>query len=244
MYEWCQSAGYPHSQWVFNPSSTPLGLHLRRSQPLNITIINLCPVLGHLRLGPWWHPVEQPLFEAPPLAPRDAQESCASLHVVLLDTGKLLTLSGGEWAALPLVHRINFPVTVATLVTTVRSIDPQTLFRTTEGVMLMSTGATGRAIGNVIGHTLPLFPCWGACLRTSITYVALLMLPHCRAIPVLCNHGDQDHMKYDWLASPSSTCLYAREDACVSGERLGNAAVSFPSGPAYGSVSPRVNLPW
>ena len=108
----------------------------------------------------------------PACALRGAKESCASLHVVLLDTGQLLTLHGGERAALPLVHRINLPVTVATLVTTVRSIDPQALLRTASRVMLVRAGATDGAVGDVIGHDFPPFLCWSARRRERIADVA------------------------------------------------------------------------
>src|SRR5262245_22242089 len=43
-----------------------------------------------------------------------------------------------------------------------------------------------------------------------------------------CNQGDQDHITCNYPGAPSSTCLYAREGTCDSGERLGGAAVSFP----------------
>jgi len=58
-----------------------------------------------------------------------------------------------------------------------------------------------------------------------------------------CNQGDQDHIKCNYPGSPSSTCLYAREGACDSRERLGGAAVSCTFRPGAVSVSPRVNPP-
>jgi hypothetical protein len=58
-----------------------------------------------------------------------------------------------------------------------------------------------------------------------------------------CNQGDQDHIKCNYSGSPSSPCLYAREGACDSRERLGGAAVSFPFRLGSVSVSPRVNPP-
>ena len=58
-----------------------------------------------------------------------------------------------------------------------------------------------------------------------------------------CNQGDQDHVTCNYPGSPSSTCLYAREGACVSGERLGGAAISFTFRPGSRSVSPRVSPP-
>ena len=58
-----------------------------------------------------------------------------------------------------------------------------------------------------------------------------------------CNQGDQDHINCNYPGSPSSPCLYAREGAYVSGERLGGATVSCTFRPGSVCVSPRVNPP-
>ncbi len=60
-----ESAGHKLTKPVLNPSSTPVSLSLSAPQPLHPTLLNRCPVLDCLRLGPRRYPVEQHLCERP-----------------------------------------------------------------------------------------------------------------------------------------------------------------------------------
>src|SRR5262249_26991760 len=86
-------------------------------------------------------------------------------------------------------------------------------------------------------------------LGPDYLHLSIPSRPHCLPLSLQsaardCNQGDQDHIKCTYPGSPSSTCLYAREGAYVSGERLGGATVSYTFRPGSVCVSPRANPPY